>query len=51
MLVVRAWLAAGRLDAVVIDANHPWAIAIAASQLPALRGAVVTHTSTVRRTS
>jgi myo-inositol-1(or 4)-monophosphatase len=38
-----AWLAAGRLDAVVIDANHPWDVA-AGVALARVAGAVVTHT-------
>lgn len=37
-----AWLAAGRLDAVVIDANHPWDVA-AGVALARASGAVVTH--------
>jgi myo-inositol-1(or 4)-monophosphatase len=37
-----AWPAAGRLDAVVIDANHPWDVA-AGVALARVAGAVVTH--------
>lgn len=37
-----AWLAAGRLDAVVIDANHPWDVA-AGVALARAAGATVTH--------